>query len=376
MTELLGAAVVAAWLVLLFGRNRFWCCDQVLGQRTPTTAPAVVALVPARNEAATIAACVRSLASQDYAGSLTIVVVDDGSEDATGTIVRDVAASASRPVHLIPAPPKPAGWSGKVAAQAAGLAAIDEAGLAVPWLWLTDADVVHDPSVLARLVGEAQDRAAGLVSVMVHLSTVTFWERWLAPAFVYFFQMLYPFPAVNRAERRVAAAAGGCILVDRSQLEHAGSFAAIKGELIDDVALARRIKAGGGRLWLGTSDASRSLRRYGFRSFVDMVARTAFTELRHSFVRLATAVLGLGLVFVAPPLLAVLGSGVARAGGLVGCGMMFWSFRPTLRAYGLGSVWLLGLPAAAAAYLGMTVLSAWRHYRGQGATWHGRRYAG
>ncbi|MFW5678947.1 MAG: glycosyltransferase [Pseudomonadota bacterium] len=373
----LGVALLclAAWLGLRVRRRDLWRAAADFGEGAVSNTPSVVAIVPARNEAATIRACLRALVAQDYAGSLVVVLVDDGSDDATAALAAEVARDAARPVHVVAAPAKPHGWSGKVAAQQTGRRAVRELGLDAPWLWLTDADIVHEPDVLRRLVAEAQTRDLDLASLMVRLSTASAAERWLAPAFVYFFQLLYPFDAVNDPARSTAAAAGGCVLVRTRALDAAGGFAAIADRLIDDVALAALIKGQGGRLWLATTHRSRSLRRYDWRGFVEMVARTAFTELRHSWLRLVGALVGLGLVFVAPVLLLVIGEGVARLLALAAVGLMLWSYRPMVAAYGLPWPWVLGLPAAAVAYMGMTLLSAWRHAQGQGPAWHGRRYA-
>jgi hopene-associated glycosyltransferase HpnB len=375
VTALLGAAVASVWLGLLFGHHRFWRNDQGLAGADALRgdAPAVLALVPARNEAATIRASVRSLVGQDYPGTLVVVVVDDASTDGTADLALEAAAEGDRVVHVVRAPPKPTGWSGKVAAQAAGFDAAARLGIDAPWLWLTDADVEHDPDVLRNLVATAEARRATLVSTMVELSTTNASECWLAPAFVYFFQLLYPFPAVNDPNRSEAAAAGGNILISKEMLHRAGGFAAIRDRLIDDVALAETVKRTGGTLWLATDPSSRSLRRYAFGGFARMVARTAFTELRYSYRRLALAVVGLALVFVAPVALVLAGEGLARLLGLVALASMLISYRPTLKAYRLAPWWLLTLPLAAVAYMGMTLLSAWQHRRG-GPAWHGRHY--
>ncbi|TVQ38675.1 MAG: glycosyltransferase [Geminicoccaceae bacterium] len=376
MLEVSAFACLAAWLVLLFARDGFWRQDQRLGEREPSRTPPVIAIVPARNEAATVVACLEALSAQDYPGELTVLLVDDGSDDATNELARGVAERSLRPIRVLAAPPKPPGWSGKIAAQEAGLDALEGLSPAPSWLWLTDADIVHGPDVLRRLVGEALARRVDLASTMVRLSTRNAVERWLAPAFVYFFQLLYPFRAVNDPARGVAAAAGGCILVDHAKLRAAGGFAPIADQLIDDIALARLIRARGGRLWLGLNHASHSVRGYDFGAFANMVARTAFTELRHSYPRLVISLLGLSLVFVAPWALLVLADEAGRLAALAACVLMLWSYVPTVRAYGLPQLWVATLPVAAVAYMGMTLLSAWRHARGAGAAWRGRTYAG
>ncbi|MEO1090694.1 MAG: glycosyltransferase [Pseudomonadota bacterium] len=373
---LLAAVSLVAWLGLLFAHHGFWRADQRLAQALPQACPPVLAIVPARNEAATVDVALRSLLTQDYLGQLTVIVVDDHSSDGTGDLARSVMlpSSGARQVVVVDAPPLPEGWSGKVGAQRAGL----EAGVAVAadstWLWLTDADIAHPPDVLSRLVAKAEAGRFDLVSLMVKLGTTTPAARWLVPAFVYFFQLLYPFGAVNDPKQPEAAAAGGCILVERARFERVGGFAAIAGALIDDVALAKLVKGAGGRLWIGLADASRCRRVYRFAELWAMVARTAFTELRHSYVRLVAAMIGLGVVFLAPPLALALGDGAAQAAALLAWGLMAFSFVPTMRDYGLGTWRTVFLPAVALLYMAMTLDSALTHARGRGARWRGRAY--
>ncbi len=374
MTLALALAALAAWLALLSARDGYWRADQLLGDGRPRHAAEVIAIVPARDEAATIRDAVASLLAQDHAGGLTVVVVDDGSRDGTGALATAVpTARGDRRVAVVAAAPPPAGWSGKVAAQAAGLRHAETLGLDAPWLWLTDADIVHETTVLRRLLARAERQGSALVSVMVDLHTATAVERWLAPVFVHFFQLLYPFRAVNDPTRPTAAAAGGCILVEREALAAAGGFAAIHDRLIDDVALARAIKRRGHRLWLGLDHGSRSLRAYDLAGFWAMVRRTAFTELGCSYGRLVLALAGLGLLFVVPWLL-VLGGGAARGPALGAVGLMSASLVPTLRWYGLGPWRALAFAPAAWAYMAMTVHSAWAHARGRQAAWRGRNY--
>ena len=374
MSVAFASLVVAIWVGLLVARDDYWRNDQRLTAAPPAAFPGVLALVPARNEAATIEACIASLAAQDYAGPLVVVVVDDDSSDGTGAVARRAAAGVAIDVRVVDGPAKPDGWSGKVAAQAAGLRAADRWHLSQPWIWLTDADVVHAPDVLRRLVATAEESGADLVSVMAQLSTTTCCERWLVPAFVYFFQLLYPFPAVNDPKRATAAAAGGCILIERAALARGGGFAAIHREVIDDVALAARVKATGGRLWLATDVGCRSLRRYDVRDLAQMVARTAFTELRHSYLRLVVALVGLAIVFLAPVVLLATGSFLPAAGGALAIALMGRTYRPLLRAYARPDWWFVTLPVAALAYMAMTLLSAWQHAFGAGPLWHGRSY--
>lgn len=370
------ALAVVAWLVLLVGRDGFWRCDQTLEPRTPAVAPAVLAIVPARDEAALIEASVASLLAQDYAGRLDVLVVDDGSADDTARLASSVPLPepVNRGLHVRAAPPPPSGWSGKVAAQAAGLEIAADLGLDAPWLWFTDADIVHAPATLSRLVAAAERHDAHLVSVMADLHLDSRVERWLVPAFVYFFQLLYPFRAVNDRRRGIAAAAGGCMLIERATLARAGGLAAIRDRLIDDVALARAVKAAGARVRLVLGHECRSRRAYDLGAFWRMVRRTAFTELGHSWVRLAGAVAGLVLLFVVPLLAVVFADGTGRLAGVGALALMASSIAPMLRWYGLGRWRALLLPPAAWAYTAMTLHSAIAHTRGRTAEWRGRVY--
>jgi hopene-associated glycosyltransferase HpnB len=369
------------WLGLLLGRDGFFRAQPRLDADGPALAmpPAVVAIVPARDEAATIAATVRSLLAQDYPGSLSILVVDDHSSDGTTAIVERLRPSTSpqRSLAVLANRPLPQGWSGKLWAIATGLGAAP----ATPYLLLTDADIAHDPGNLRRLVAKAEADRLDLVSLMVRLRCQSLWERFLVPPFVFFFQLLYPFAAVNDPARRSAAAAGGCVLLRRDMLAHAGGIEAIRGALIDDIALARRIKGQGGRIWLGLTARTTSLRAYGDLAGIwRMVARTADTQLNHSLLALAGAAAGLVATFLLPAA-AVLawpwhGDCTIAALGAAAWLAMAAAFRPTLRLLGVGPAWTLTLPAAALLYLAMTMDSARQHRRGRGGLWKGRVQAG
>lgn len=379
MLALIAVISLAAWLYLFFAHHGFWHADQRLPRDTrPMSAwPSVVAIVPARNEAPSIEACIRSLAAQRYDGSFRVILVDDGSADGTAGLAR----SAATPEHLsvMSAPPLADGWTGKLWAMQAGLTRAASDGLSPIYFWFTDADIVHPPETLSRLVGKSVHRHRDLVSLMVKLHCRHTWERLLIPAFVYFFQMLYPFRAANDDSSRIAAAAGGCILVKRETLLAAGGLAPIRGEIIDDCALARIVKRTGGRLWLGLSDGSTSVREaIGLAPLWTMVRRTAFTQLRYSTPLLAGTVLGLGLIFFAPALLIASwpwhGDSGAALIGLLALLLMTLSYIPTVRDYGLAPWRAVLLPAAAALYAAMTVASALAHWRRRGGAWKGRTY--
>lgn len=379
MLVTLGAAGVAAWLYLVFLHHRFWRADQRLA---PAAAlgnwPAVTAIIPARDEAATIAHCVGTLAEQDYPGLLRVVVVDDGSTDGTGEIARRIAATALRRIDIIDGDPLPEGWSGKLWALDRGLrhAALEAPA---PYIWFTDADIAHPPGILRQLVSAAETEGLDLVSQMVKLHCRTFWERLLVPAFVFFFQMLYPFPAVNDPHARMAAAAGGCILLRSAALERIGGIGVIRGKLIDDCALGTAVKRSGGRLWLGLADESVSLRESSsLGDLWRMVTRTAFTQLRYSPLLLIGTMAGLAVTFLLPPLL-FLGwplhqQTLTALMGALAWGLMAYAYAPTERDYRQPAAAALALPLAAALYGAMTFHSAVNHWTGSTSRWKNREH--
>jgi hopene-associated glycosyltransferase HpnB len=342
--------------------------------------PAVVAIVPARNEARTVARCLESLAQQDYPGALSIILVDDGSTDGTGAIAARALApyGGARPSRILAAPPLAKGWTGKLAALQAGLDAARRFAPEAEYVWLTDADIAHGPRTLARLLEKARE-GRDLVSLMVRLHCEGFWERLLIPAFVFFFQMLYPFPAVNAEPSRVGGAAGGCMLIRRAALDALGGFHAVRAALIDDCALAEALRRRGGLLWLGLAEESVSLRPYeGLSTLWQMVARTAYTQLRHSPRLLLGTLIGLGLTFLLPPLL-VLGAPLHGDAAALALGGLSWAlmaaaYRPTLRLYAAPRLYALSLPLAALLYAAMTLDSARAHWRGEGGRWKERDY--
>jgi hopene-associated glycosyltransferase HpnB len=387
MTELsaLAGLSLLVWLYLLFGRDGFWRARPRIEADNPPEPgswPAVVAIVPARNEAAHVEEALRSLVMQDYPGEFAVVLVDDHSEDATGAIGRSLAAGQTRPLELVAARPLPPGWSGKLWAVAEGLRHAALSWPNVAYVLLTDADIAHHPGNLARLVAKAEAERLDLVSLMVRLRCQTFWERLLIPPFVFFFQKLYPFSAVNAPARPTAAAAGGCMLVRRGALAEAGGIEAIRAELIDDIALARAIKGRprGGRIWLGLTETTTSLRRYDrLPEIWAMVARSADTQLRHSWPRLAGTLLGMGVTYLNPPLglcAGILnGNGLLAALALAAWITMALAYRPTANLYRLAAPWLLTLPLAAAFYAAMTLDSAVQYRRGTGGSWKGRVFS-
>jgi hopene-associated glycosyltransferase HpnB len=344
-------------------------------------APPVHAVVPARNEADVIARTLVSLLAQDYPGPFAITLVDDRSEDGTGDIARAIIArhGTKSPADVITGQPRPAGWTGKVWALAEGVAAARASGARPAYWWFSDADVAHDADTLSRLVATAVRDDRALVSQMVALHCASPWERLLIPAFVFFFRMLYPFAWVNDDRRATAAAAGGCMLLSDDALRRIGGIERIKGELIDDCALAAAVKREGGGLWLGLATRSRSVRPYrSFETIWSMVARTAYTQLRYSPLLLAGTVAGMLLLYYVP--VAAMFAGVRRRRkdialpGAIAWTVMGLAYVPTLHLYRQRSGDAFALPFAALLYTGMTVDSAWRHMHGAGGAWKGRTF--
>ncbi len=364
-----------AWLYLLLAHGRFWQAGLSLAP-CAGAAPDVDVVIPARDEAAGVGAAIRSLLTQEYAGRVRIFLVDDGSTDGTGDIARGlllppVPKGERIELSIVEGLPRPPGWSGKLWAVSQGLARTS-----APFILLTDADIVHDPRHIATLAAKAEQDELDLVSEMVELRCESWAERALVPAFVYFFQMLFPFARVNDPMDGTAAAAGGTMLVRRRALERIGGIGAIRGALIDDVALAAAIKQGG-RIWLGHSRLARSIRPYPNAADIwRMVARTAYVQLRFSPWILTGTVLGLALVWLIPPLVALLGHGPARAMAGLAWALSAVSFVPTLRRFRLSPLWALALPGIAAFYLAATIGSAIDHHRGRGVQWKRREYSG
>ncbi len=389
------SAVLLGWVWLAVGRGHFWRTDRRLGGHAPRVTghgawPVVTAVVPARNEARVLPLALPTLLAQDYPAPFHVVLVDDRSEDGTAAVARGVANESgwAQRLTVVGADPLPPGWAGKVWAMRRGVSAVRPDST---FVLFTDADIAHPADSVRALVGKALRDDLDLVSLMARLRAESAFERLLIPAFVYFFAMLYPFRWAGDPRRGTAAAAGGCMLVRRDALERAGGVESIAPEVIDDCALARRIKdhgrESGGRLWLGLSRQVRSVRAYGgLRGVWNTVARTAFTQLRYSPLLLLLTVLGMLLLFVAPPLAAVggllalvLGGAAPPAAWLFASGLGAWAimavtYRPMGVWYQRAVPHACTLPVAGALYTFMTISSAWRHLRGRGAAWQGRSY--
>lgn len=378
----LAALSLAIWIYLVAFHGRFWRSDQLLdpAQPEPTGWPRVVAVVPARNEADVIEQSMRSLLDQDYPGAFAVVLVDDSSEDGTGDVARALAKSHPRGERLtvVSGSPLPPGWVGKMWAVHNGVARADALAPEAPYLWLTDADIAHGPTQLRRLVAKAELEGLELVSLMVMLHCRRAWERLLIPAFVYFFQKLYPFPRINDPRDPIAGAAGGCMLVRRAALTRSGGIEAIRGAVIDDCALGRNLKKVG-PIWLGLTADSHSIRPYdGLKDIWRMVARSAYDQLGYSPLALLGTVLGMVVVYLAPPAIALTTPwhGNIPAGTMAALAwlLMAWSYRPTLALYGRPFP-AATLPLAGLLYNLMTIDSALAYYRGRGGFWKGRAQA-
>ncbi|MEM7498487.1 MAG: glycosyltransferase [Pseudomonadota bacterium] len=392
---MLALALIAAaiWAGMLLFWHGFWRADQRLPEAVPGPAAQrhrVVAVIPARNEAACIGPVLEAHAATTYDGTFSVVLVDDNSTDATRAIAERAAKESARPITVVAGAPLPEGWSGKLWALAQGISAAPE----TDYLLLTDADIVHAQGTLSRLVALAESRGLALASLMARLETGRPGAGWsigrlLVPAYVFFFQKLYPFPAINDPGASHAGAAGGCMLVRRDALEAIGGIAAMRDALIDDCTLAAALKGmrrGGERperrpIWLGLArDEVISLRDTGALGTIwETVARTAFPQLRRSWLLLAGCTLGMGFVYLAPPIAAFGGALAGNAGtaaaGLLGWGLMALAFWPTLRLYD-GRVWeASALPLAAVLYMAMTLDSARRDLMGKASPWKGRTYS-
>jgi hopene-associated glycosyltransferase HpnB len=413
MTALLSALI---WAGLLAFWGQFWRCDQRLEKSsalgvenaelkepiptsdtrhpTPDTFPSVCAIIPARNEADILPETLRSLLLQDYPGEFHIILVDDQSTDGTGETAVAIAQELNQSERLtvIRAKPLPAGWTGKLWAMEQGVQQAQTLDPLPDYFLLTDADIEHDRANLHQLVAKAQQDNLDLVSLMVLLRCQSVWEKLLIPAFVFFFQKLYPFPWVNDPNRSTAAAAGGCILIRRQALTGIGGLQSLRQALIDDCSLAQQVKGLGkvkqpdrspsatsGKIWLGLTQTTRSLRPYDTLATIwEMVARTAYTQLGYSPFLLVGTVFGMTLVYLVTPI--ALFTGVATqnwalsAAGLFGWVLMTIAYLPTVRLYQLSDLWAVCLPAIALLYNLMTIDSALRHWRGQGGAWKGRTY--
>ncbi|NEO80137.1 glycosyltransferase [Moorena sp. SIO4G3] len=420
------------WIGLLGFRGQFWRADQRLVlEKLPTRSlgqgeslPKVCAVIPARNEAELLPTTLRSLLAQDYAGCLTVIVVDDQSTDQTATIAQALAQESNQSsqrfqLEVLSGQTLPPGWTGKLWALEQGIRHGQQQTPAPDYFLLTDADIEHDPANLRQLVTKAEMEHLDLVSLMVLLRCQDFWERLLIPAFVFFFQKLYPFAWVNNPTKSTAAAAGGCILIRHQALNRIGGIEVVRQALIDDCALAQAVKSsntpsfaplapqnwgeqnsqsppnlgdlggfsktnqqrpGFGGIWLGLSQSTRSLRPYpSLASIWNMIARTAFTQLEYSPWLLVGTVMGMTLIYLVPPIgliVSVLtGHWLNAIASFVTWLLMALAYLPTLRLYQCSPLLGFCLPGIGLLYTLMTIDSAWRHWQGRGGAWKGRVYS-
>ncbi len=421
------------WIGLLCFRGQFWQADQRLeavdmssSPLSPEAYPSVCAIIPARNEADLLPITLRSLLTQDYPGSFCTLLVDDQSTDGTATVARQAAEGLdkSSQLEILSSQALPTGWTGKLWALEQGTRHAQKRTPPPDYLLLTDADIEHNSTNLCQLVTKAEQENLDLVSLMVRLRCQAFWEQLLIPAFIFFFQKLYPFRWVNDPTNSMAAAAGGCILIRREALNRIGGIQSVRQALIDDCALAKAVKRVGtgdkgefsskdfgtsspspssphsplplipsrgpefptphspssGRIWLGLGSLIRSLRPYpSLASVWEMVARTAYTQLNYSPFLLLGTLLGMTLVYLVPPVGAIFGAlagnWLVAIAGLSGWLLMALAYFPTIRFYDCSPLLAFCLPGVAFLYTLMTLDSAVRHWQGRGGAWKGRVYS-
>jgi hopene-associated glycosyltransferase HpnB len=385
---ILGISILSCsiWLVLIFFWGYFWKTDQQLETTIEQLEkyPSVCAVIPARNEAECLSIALSSIFAQDYPGCLSVILVDDRSTDDTAKIALETAtetksSNLNKQFKLLTAEPLPLGWTGKLWALEQGICFAEKKIANIDYFWLTDADIQHKTSNLQQLVIKAERENLDLVSLMVLLRCESFWEKLLIPAFVFFFQKLYPFRWVNDRDRKMAAAAGGCILIRKPILNRIGGIETISKALIDDCALGQAVKAKKGNIWLGLTQNTNSLRVYpSLKSIWDMVARTAYTQIHYSPLLLLGTILGMTVVYLVPPLALILGIAIGdrsiAIAGLIGWLLMSLAYLPTIFFYKRSPLLSLCLPLIAFFYTLMTLDSALRHYRGKGGEWKGRTY--
>ena len=373
------------WLFLILFWGQFWRVNHQLEANKDkdidnNTLPTVCVIIPARNEADVIPVSLRSLLLQDYPGKFTIFLVDDQSSDGTANVAQEVAHNLDKTqqLQIVTSTSLPPGWTGKLWAMEQGLQTAST--LTPDYFLLTDADIEHDPSNLHRLVAKAEAQKLDLVSIMVRLRCQSFWEQLLIPAFVFFFQKLYPFSWVNNPKKANAAAAGGCILIHSEALNRIGGVQIIRQALIDDCSLAKAVKSTHGKIWLGLSTLTYSLRPYdSLKTIWDMVARSAYTQLNYSPFLLIGSLLGMTLVYLLPPIAIifglVLGNWIITLISFIGYLLMTFAYFPIIRFYKCSPVFAFSLPIIAFLYTSMTIDSALQHWQGRGGAWKGRVYA-
>jgi hopene-associated glycosyltransferase HpnB len=377
---IIAAIALAIWIYLIAARGEFWRTPK-FDDLAPAPGfmkwPSIAVVVPARDEAAGVGRCVASVLTQPYPGELSMVLVDDQSQDGTAQLAAEAAAAigASDRLTVLSGRPLPSGWTGKLWAVKQGLTLVEGRSTQPDYVLLTDADIVYSGDVLMRLVARAQNERLAMTSVMAKLRCESFAEKYLIPAFIFFFEMLYPFSWVRNPARATGAAAGGCILARWDALKNVGGIDAIRGSLIDDCALGARLKTQG-PVWLGVSHDVISVRASETVSDVgQMISRSAYAQLRYSPAVLIGTIVGMMIVYLAPVAITLFGHGLAAVFAATAWLLMALAFLPTLRYYGQPAFWGPALPAIALAYMVFTVNSALQHFQGRGGMWKGRAQA-
>ncbi|PYP88527.1 MAG: glycosyl transferase family 2 [Candidatus Angelobacter sp. Gp1-AA117] len=369
-----GIITLLIWLWLLLAHGGFWRVRRFMAlPRNSDLAAKIAVIIPARDEAEVVGRCISSLLRQTYRGPVHIFLVDDGSKDGTAQAARQAAERSGKTsaLTIIQGAPPPSGWSGKLWAAQQGIRRARELG--ARFFLLTDADIEHAPESISTLAAIAESGGYDLASYMVKLHCITFAERLLIPAFVFFFFKLYPASWIANPRRKTAGAAGGCILIRPQALERAGGIEAVRSEIIDDCALAKAVKQSGGRVWLGVTELASSIRPYGaFAGIAQMISRSAFSQLHHSAFMLLLAMAGLIATYLLPPVLLFAGHSLPALLGATAWLLMIIAYMPMIRFYRLTPLWTLFLPVVAIFYMGATLHSAIKYWRGRGGEWKGR----
>jgi hopene-associated glycosyltransferase HpnB len=376
------------WLFLLLFWGNFWWTNRQINspQNSIEFYPHVSIIIPARNESETLPVSLPSVLNQDYPGQWSVILIDDNSSDCTTQVAQNIAKKNDQinRIKIVQGKKLPSNWKGKLWAIKQGINLAQQQTIIPDYFLLTDADIKHAPSNLSQLVSKAEQENLALVSLMVFLRCENFWEKLLIPAFVFFFQKLYPFPWVNDVSKPIAAAAGGCILIRRQALEDIGGIEAISQALIDDCSLAQAVKFNcenkqNNNIWLGLTKTTFSVRAYdNLKTIWAMISRTAFTQLNYSVLLLVGTVIGMSIIYLAPPVYLVIGL-VNNDWLIAGMGTITWllmivAYLPTIKFYKLSFLWAISLPAIAILYTLMTVDSALKYWQGKGGAWKGRTY--
>ena len=362
------------WVYLIFFRGNFWTCESRVSKiKEIDSSPSVLVLIPARNEKETIGAAVLSLLKQNYLGKIKIIIIDDNSSDGTSSQI-----ISGESIQVLRGKSLPAGWTGKLWALHQGLKAGEVFFPDAEFILFTDADIKHNSSNINELMSKCVRNNLDLASLMVRLKVESFWEYLLIPAFVYFFQMLYPFAWVNDARSNIAAAAGGCMLIKKSALNLIGGLSEVKNCLIDDCAIGKALKVRGS-IWIGLSEETVCLRSYRELSEIwRMVSRTAYTQLNLSVLNLLNTILGMFITYLVPVLCLIFGliidNKVIFFLGLSAYVLMLLSYFPIIKFYKIQFFWIFSIPLAGMLFGLMTLSSAIKHWSGKGGNWKGRDY--